>query len=203
MFKIKIDSRFFPFSKAASPVGHIRSSIEELRWAHNPKVGGSKPPSVTETIVEWSITPGNGPGEVGSNPTGLIFLSLLLGPLGPLGPLGRILFLCRHSLHKKRPSVFSWFCRRPTPLFSFLFSCSYIFSLPSPDPSVPLPLFTRRRSSPCSGWAHRRCQAGSSPSRGCCRSRRYRPSPPRGRGCQGRASTSSRQCESGPSGAPP
>lgn len=35
MFKIKIDSRFFPFSKAASPVGHIRSSIEELRWAHN------------------------------------------------------------------------------------------------------------------------------------------------------------------------
>ena len=54
-------------------MGAIRSSIEELRWAHNPKVGGSKPPFVTETIVEWSIIPGNGPGDVGSNPTGLTF----------------------------------------------------------------------------------------------------------------------------------
>jgi len=125
--------------------------------------------------------------------------------LGPLLRLrrDRIVFLCRHSLHKKRSSVFSWFCRRPTPLFSFLFHVLISFpSLPRPFRACGI-LFTRRRSSPCSGWAHRRCQAGSSPSRGCCRSRRYGPSPPRGRGCQGRASTSSRQCESGPSGAPP
>ena len=38
--------------------GHIRSSKEELRWAHNPEVGRSKLPSVTQTIVEWSRTPG-------------------------------------------------------------------------------------------------------------------------------------------------
>ena len=120
----------FPvFKGCLPPVGHIRSSIEELRWAHNPKVGGSKPPSVTETIVEWSITPGNGPGEVGSNPTGLTFFVFDLGPLLRLRR-DRIVFLCRHSLHKKRPSVFSWFCRRPTPLFSFLFHVLISFSFP-------------------------------------------------------------------------
>ena len=139
---------FSRFQRLPPPVGHIRSSIEELRWAHNSKVGGSKPPSVTETIVEWSITPGNGPGDVGSNPTGLTFFVL---DLGPLGPFGRILFLCRHGLHKKRPSVFSWFCRRPTPYFLFFFMFLYLFpSLPRPFRACGI-LFTRRRSSPCSG----------------------------------------------------
>ena len=35
MFKIKIDSRFSRFQRLPPLVGHIRSSIEELRWAHN------------------------------------------------------------------------------------------------------------------------------------------------------------------------